>query len=223
MSTAALPLSPSHLSKKAPWWEIILIMALSLGTGLVFPALKIVSILLPVAYLLLERSLRHRTWGEVGFNVRSIPSGLIKNILWVVLVGVVTQALAAFGSYYFFHEYARHIVARLPFDMNSIDGKLIVMLGISVLGEEIIYRSLFQGRLAAFLPPAAAILISSLVFALMHYAPGPANIVFIDLMSVFIDSLIYGVIFQRTHNVFVSWIAHFLADIVGLMFLLMIK
>ena len=47
-------------------------------------------------------------------------------------------------------------------------------------------------------------------------------IVFIDLASVFVDSMIYGVIFLRSRNVFVSWIAHFLADIVGLALLLLL-
>jgi len=35
--------------------------------------------------------------------------------------------------------------------------------------------------------------------------------------------VIFGIIFQRSKNVFVAWIAHFLGDIVGLVFLLMIR
>jgi hypothetical protein len=37
---------------------------------------------------------------------------------------------------------------------------------------------------------------------------------------VLVDSIIYGVIFARSNNVFVSWAAHFLADIAGVVFLL---
>ena len=36
------------------------------------------------------------------------------------------------------------------------------------------------------------------------------------------DSVIYGVIFSRSNNVFVSWTAHFLADVVCLAFLLVL-
>ncbi len=57
----------------------------------------------------------------------------------------------------------------------------------------------------------------------MHFAAGPTLIVIIDLFSVFIDSIIFGIIFQRSHNVLVAWIAHFLGDIVGLIFLIMIR
>jgi membrane protease YdiL (CAAX protease family) len=59
-----------------------------------------------------------------------------------------------------------------------------------------------------------------LVFAALHFAPGPALVVFVDLAMVLVDSLIYGVIFARSNNVFVSWAAHFLADIAGVVFLL---
>ena len=56
----------------------------------------------------------------------------------------------------------------------------------------------------------------------MHYAPGPALIVFVDLALIVVDSIIYGIIFARSNNVFVAWVAHFLADLVGMAFLLML-
>ena len=212
-----------HLSKQAPWWEILLVMVLSLGITLVAPGLKLIGILIPVVYLIAERHLRGRTWAEIGFNLRSIPAGLWNNIAWILLVGLGFQALFAFGSYFFLPEYAGHIIARVPLDIATLGVSLFIALGISTLGEEIIYRALFQDRITAFLPPTAAILLSSLVFALMHFSPGSALIVSLDLMSVFIDSTIFGIIFLRSHNVFVAWIAHFLADIVGIVFLLMIR
>lgn len=222
MTISSRKIMESQALKQAPWWEILLIMALSLGITLVSPSLKLISILIPVAYLIADRHFCHRTWTDIGFNIRDIPSGLLKTIGWVLLVGLVIQAIAAFGSYYFLPEYAQHIIARLPFEAGSLNTGLFIALGISTLGEEIIYRALFQERMTAFLPPAAAIILSSLVFAIMHFAPGPGLIVLIDLLSVFVDSLVFGVIFLRTHNVFVAWIAHFLADIAGLLFILMI-
>jgi membrane protease YdiL (CAAX protease family) len=223
MTASIRPALEPHPTKPAPWWEILLVMCLSLGITLVSPGLKLIGILIPVIYLIAERHLRQRTWSEIGFNVRSIPAGVWKNIGWILLVGLGIQAFVAFGSYLFLPEYARHIIARIPFETGTFSAGLIIALGISTLGEEIIYRALFQDRIAAFLPSAAAILLSSLVFALMHYVPGPALIVAADLAFVFIDSLIFGVIYQRSHNVFVAWIAHFLGDVVGLAFLLMIR
>jgi uncharacterized protein len=223
MSTSKSASVVSQPQQRAPWWEILLVMFLSLGIGLISPELKILSILIPMAYLIIERPLRHRGWAEIGFNFRGIPAGLRQNLGWILLVGVGTQALAAFCSYYFIPEYFQHILARLPIDVSSFSAALIISLGISTLGEEILYRGLFQARISAFLSSGAAIALTSTVFALMHYAPGATLIVIIDLFSVLVDSLIYGIIFQRSKNIFVAWIAHFLADIVGVAFLLLLK
>jgi membrane protease YdiL (CAAX protease family) len=209
-------------TKNPPLWEILAVMFVSLGITLISPNLKIISLLIPIIYLAVERRVRRRTWTDLGFGIRDIPAKFGQNIGWIVLVAVIIQAVVAFGSYYFLPEYAHHIIERIPFDLNTISERIILLLGISTLGEEIIYRSLFQGRLKVYLHPAAAILLSSLVFALMHFSPGPALIVGIDLLSVFIDSVIFGIIFQRSNNVFVAWIAHFVGDLVGIVFLLMI-
>ncbi len=209
-------------TKNPPLWEILAVMIVSLGITLISPSLKIISILIPIIYLGIERRLRRHTWTEIGFGIRDIPVGLVRNIGWVALVAVIIQAVAAFGSYFFLPNYANHIIQRIPFDFNTVNIQIILVLGISTLGEEIIYRGLFQSRLAAYLSPAAAILLSSLVFALMHFSPGPTLIVGIDLLSVFIDSMIFGIIFQRSQNIFVAWIAHYLGDVVGIIFLAMI-
>jgi membrane protease YdiL (CAAX protease family) len=63
-------------------------------------------------------------------------------------------------------------------------------------------------------PLALALVV--LVFAAMHWAPGQPVVVFTDLAFVAIDAVIYGAIFARCKNIFVAWLAHFLADVVGL-------
>jgi uncharacterized protein len=206
----------------APWWEIILVIAVSLGISLGFPSLKVAGGLIPPVYLLVESLLRKRSWSETGFNLKTFPKELLRNLGWVLLVGVGAQALAVFGGYFFLPAYSAHILARLPFSVNITTGALVVTLLISTLFEEIIYRGLFQNRTGAFLSAPAAIGVTSLVFALMHYAPGPALVVFVDLALIVVDSVIYGIIFARSHNVFVAWTAHFLADLVGIAFLLIL-
>jgi uncharacterized protein len=204
------------------WWEIVLVMTLSLGLSLLSPSLKTLGILIPVAYLIVERPLRKRSWTEAGFNIKAFPRELVRNLGWVLLVGVGTQALSVFGTYFLLPDYSAHVLARLPFDTQILSGAMIVMLLVTTLGEELIYRGLFQKHLGIFLPVPAAIGITSLVFALMHYASGPFNIVFVDLALVALDSVIYGIIFARSNNVFVAWAAHFLADLCGMAFLLML-
>ena len=220
MSTTAHAIPGSKPA--APWWEILLVMGASLGISLVFPSLKIIGILIPAVYLLVERRLRKRAWTEIGFNFKSFPKDLLGNLGWLLLVGVGAQALSIFGAYFFLPEYSAHVIARLPFTVNTNSIAVIVTLLISTLFEEIIYRGLFQNRISAFLSTPAAISLASLVFALMHYAPGPALIVFVDLALIVVDSIIYGIIFARSNNVFVAWVAHFLADMVGIAFLLML-
>lgn len=221
MTNAAIAAPAVKSAKPAPLWEILAVMIVSLGIGLIVPAMKGLSLLLQIGYMIIDARFRKRTWIELGFHVRAVPAALVKNIGWILLVGVIIQAVAVFGSYYLLPEYTRHVIERVPFDINSLNTGLFILLGVSILGEEVIYRALFQSRLADHLPAAAAILLSSLVFTLMHFAPGPALIVVIDLLFVFIDSVIFGMIFHRSRNVFVAWTAHFLGDIVALIFVLM--
>jgi membrane protease YdiL (CAAX protease family) len=204
----------------SPWWEILLVMAISVVISLIFPNLKIVGILIPAVYLLVERQIRKRTWVEIGFNFKTFPKELLRNLGWVLLVGIGTQALSIFGAYFFLPAFSAHVLARLPFTINTLSVAVIISLLVSTLFEEIIYRGLFQNRIGEFLSVPAAIGLTSLVFALMHYASGPALIVFVDLALIVVDSVIYGIIFARSHNVFVAWIAHFMADVVGIVFLL---
>jgi membrane protease YdiL (CAAX protease family) len=221
MSTTVTSIS-SKAQPASHSWEIVLVMMLSLGVSLLAPSLKILGILVPVAYLVVERPLRKRTWTEAGFNIKAFPRELLRNLGWVLLVGVGSQALSVFGTHFLLPDYSAHVLARLPLNMNVLSGATIVMLLFSTLGEELIYRALFQKHLSAFLSMSAAIGLSSLVFALMHYAPGPFSIVFVDMALVAVDSVIYGIIFARSNNVYVAWAAHFLADVCGMVFLLML-
>ena len=59
--------------------------------------------------------------------------------------------------------------------------------------------------------------IASIVFAFMHYSPGPVLILAVDLGMIFIDSILYGVLFARSKNILVVWLAHLLGDIFGLL------
>lgn len=218
MSTATqMEQSPSP----AAWWEISLVIVLSVAISLLAPALKTLAVLLPAAYFLFERRMRKRSWAESGFNLRAYPRDLLSNLGLVLLVGAGTQALAILGSYLFLPEFSAHIVERLPFGVQSIPAVVISLL-LATLGEEVVFRALFQKRLSDFLSLPAAIAVTSAVFALMHFSPGPAAVVAADLAFIFLDSLIYGLIFARSNNAFVAWSAHFLADIVGLGLLLLV-
>jgi hypothetical protein len=73
------------------------------------------------------------------------------------------------------------------------------------LGEEIVFRGLVQGRLQWVMKPHYAIALSSIVFALMHIAQGESKIVALDLTTIFIDSVIFGILFYKTKNIYILY------------------
>jgi len=223
MTASESATTESNKSKSGPWWEIVFVIVVYLGISLTFPELKQILALPLIVYMIIESWLRHRSWAENGFNIRSILSGLRQTFVWFLLVAFGTQALFIFGGYFFLPDLFVHLIGRVPMDISSLNVSLFISIAIATFLEELIFRALFQNRLSAYVSPAVAIGLVSLVFAFEHYSPGPALIVFVDLLSVFVDSLIYGIIFQRSRNVFVSWIPHYLADIFSIVVLILIK
>jgi membrane protease YdiL (CAAX protease family) len=117
-----------------------------------------------------------------------------------------------------------HVIERLPFPATA--GGLFVYaipLAIVLIGEELTYRTLIQGRLTPLIGIPAAIAVASLVFGLSHYSAGPFTVVVLDISSIIFDSIIFGIIFARSNNLIVSWAAHFLGDVLGLIFLILMK
>jgi membrane protease YdiL (CAAX protease family) len=82
------------------------------------------------------------------------------------------------------------------------------------------HRTLIQGRLTPFIGTTVAIAVASLVFGISHYSPGPFEIVAVDISSIVFDSILFGIIYARSNNIIVSWAAHLLGDILGLVFLI---
>ncbi len=94
---------------------------------------------------------------------------------------------------------------------------LLPLLAVSLLGEEMTYRTLIQGRLTPFIGIPAAIGVASLLFGLAHFAPGPGLVVSVDVGLIMVDSILYGIMFARRNNLWVVWLAHLLGDILGLL------
>ncbi len=199
--------------------ETILITAITLLGMWFVPAAKTLFALIPVAYLLIERSVRKRTWSNLGFKRSTFWADLRANWVLFVLLGFVIQPVTALFARTYFPAYLTHVQARLPFEAGMSWVMLLPLLAVSLLGEEMTYRTLIQGRLALFVGVPAAIGIASLLFGLAHFAPGPALIVAADVGLIVIDSILYGMIFARRNNLWVVWLAHLLGDIFGLLVL----
>jgi uncharacterized protein len=199
--------------------ETILVIAATLFGMWFVPTARTLFALIPVAYLLIERRLRKRTWNDLGFSIRTFGADLRANWLLFALTGFLIQPATALWAKAYFPEYLAHVQARLPFDGGIGWGVLLPLLAVSLLGEEMTYRSLLQGRLAPFIGIPLAVGVASLLFGLAHFASGPVLIVAVDIGLIVIDSILYGIIFARRNNLWVVWLAHLLGDIFGLLVL----
>lgn len=207
------------MKNKRVLFETIVITTITLLGMLLIPTAKTLFALLPVVYLLVERRLRQRTWGELGFNLRTFWDDLRANWVLFILLGFVIQPAVALWARAYFPGFLAHVQARLPFEADIPWGILLPMLAFSLVGEEMTYRTLIQGRLAPFIGIPAAVGVASLLFGLAHFAPGPGLIVLTDIGLIIIDSILYGAMFARRNNLWVVWLAHLLGDIFGLMVL----
>ncbi|MBN1921245.1 MAG: CPBP family intramembrane metalloprotease [Anaerolineae bacterium] len=199
--------------------ETILVTAITLLGMWFVPVAKTIFALIPVAYLLIERRLRHRTWGDLGFNFRTFWADLRANWILFLLLGFIIQPVTALWAKAYFPEFLAHVQVRLPFESGIGLGGLLPLLAFSLIGEEMTYRTLIQGRLAPFINAPAAVGVASLLFGLAHYAPGPGLIVVTDIGLIVVDAVLYGTMFARRNNLWVVWLAHLLGDILGLLVL----
>lgn len=200
-------------------FETILVIAVTLFGMWFVPAAKTLFSLIPIAYLLIERRLRKRTWNDLGFTVRTFGADLRANWLLFALTGFLIQPLTALWAKTYFPEYLAHVQARLPFESGIGWGVLLPLLAVSLLGEEMTYRTLLQGRLTPFIGVPAAVGVGSVLFGLAHFAPGAGFVVFVDIGLIIVDSILYGIMFARRNNLWVVWLAHLLGDIFGLLIL----
>jgi membrane protease YdiL (CAAX protease family) len=178
--------------------------------------------LLPIIYLLVERHLRGRAWAELGLRRDTFRAALRENWLLILLVSVVIQAATVMVALFFWPALLEHIRLRVPLLDAGHIVPLLLLLPLATLGEELVYRGLFQQRLGRSIGTLPSLLVVSLLFTLLHYSAGDRAVVTMDLMLVFVDSVIYGAIYARSQNLWATWLAHWLADLValGLMVLL---
>jgi len=205
------------MKSKRILFEMILVASISLSGMWLLPAAKTPFALIPVVYVLVERRIRNRPWSELGFSAQNFWADLKSNWLLFFLLGFVIQPLVVFWAKSFFPEYIAHIQTRLPFERGITWAVLLPMLAFSLLGEELTFRVLIQSRLFLFLSVPVAIGVTSLLFGLAHFAPGPSFVVLTDVGLIMVSSTLYGIMFARRNNIWPVWLAHFFGDILGLL------
>lgn len=197
--------------------ELYIIIGLMIVSVLFIPVLKGIMAIAPIVYFLVERKVRKRTKEEIGFRTANFSEKMKKSWMLILLVGIVMQLFYLISYQNFFPQVLEHVLGRVPLDFNDLNPILFLSIVLLAFGEEIVFRGLIQARLSKLMPVWVAILVTSLLFAVMHIASGETTIVMVDLMSVFIDSVLFGIIFAKTRSIYIATLAHILANSVALL------
>ena len=169
---------------------------------------------------------RHgRPWSDIGVKV-----GFFADLgrVWPLsaLVAIVFQVLPPMVGIAFVAGHGRELLAqitgRLPVDIGSAEGlsSIVALLAaafVLTLVEEIVFRVVFQERMSWYIGTPAAIGVAAVLFGLAHAvgATGSSQVVLLDVGGVMLDGVFFGLIYARTHNLWVTWTTHYAADVVG--------
>lgn len=156
-----------------------------------------------------------------GFNIKTVFKDFKnhpKAIVFAILP-FITCILSTVIANKFLPEFNEHVNNRASFAISGDLIKTILIMAVLTLGEEIAWRGFFQKQTTKIIKFIPSIILTSLLFALGHFSTGSFAVVAYDLLFVFIDSSLFGLIFKETDNAWCSWIPHFLADILGVLLL----
>ena len=138
--------------------------------------------------------------------------GVLLLILFLLVLSPVEMFLSrtVFGS-----AYIDHVLGRV--NVPGLDQLPLLLFSqiVSVLGEEIEFRAFFVGKgmkRFSFWPVAVA---GAVLFAAAHYTAGAAGIVAWDLGGIFIDAILFAILYRRTGNCLISFVPHFLNNMIG--------
>ena len=126
------------------------------------------------------------------------------------------------GDMIFKGAFASHVLGRtdgmLSFDKIPL---LMVQIVIAALGEEIAWRGFFLGKSMRILPFWLCAILSSLLFAIAHISSGSVGLVSYDIFMIFVDSIIYTMIYKKSGNCLISTLSHILGNATGILLLMM--
>ena len=138
-----------------------------------------------------------------------------RNCLTLMFMPLCMNVISLLTATFFVPEFIAHLKARTGFLSFHMIPVLVIELVIAALGEEIAWRAFFQKQLCKIVPFWPAVMVSSALFAICHFNQGSAAVVVYDLVFIWINAIIYGVIFRKTDHALLSAAAHFLANLFG--------
>lgn len=177
------------------------------------------SVFVGIAFFFLVEAAAKTPDQESGLRFGTILADIRKPgvCLWMLLPVVSAVVTLIVGDCLFHGAFASHIMGRteafLSFHQIPL---LIVQVILGGLGEEIAFRGFFVGKTMKLLPFWLCAVLSSLVFAAGHISVGAVGLVAYDVATIFIDSMIYAVVYYKSGNCLVSTISHILCNGTGI-------
>ncbi len=175
--------------------------------GLLFVASALGLVLTGFLYL----RLRHLT--PVGYVGLETPS--FRELLWAVGGYVGALALVFGAGMVLTVLQAQPDTANQAAELGMENPALLLWLvPISFVviapGEEFLFRGVIQGRLREAFAPALAIPMTAALFAFVHYfsLTGAAEARLIAIAILFLPSLVFGYVYERTANLLVPILIH---------------
>ena len=193
----------------------ILVMAIVSFSNFFGYSLAGISIIIGVLFFFIKGIFERNIASENTLNTRAIGKNLKDKSIWFwitlpLIMNIICFALAKL----FLPEFIDHIYGRTEMVVSpNMVVLLILQLAIMALGEEIAWRGFFQKQLSKWLPIMPTLILTSILFSLGHFAVGNIAVVSYDLFFIFINSVLYGIVFYKTNNIYISAISHFIANL----------
>lgn len=176
------------------------------------------SIFVGIIFFFIIESAEKTSKTESGLRFKTLVEDMKKPwVLPLVLLTTVTGiATLVIGDFIFKGGFSAHVIGRtesmLSFNQIII---LVIQIVIAALGEEMAWRGFFLGKAMKLFPFWICAILSSSLFAVGHLSAGSFGLVFYDVSTIFIDSLIYAILYKKTSNCLVSTVSHILCNMTG--------
>lgn len=172
-----------------------------------------------IACFFLVEALAKTKGTESGLRFKTVFEDMKRPgvLLWMLLPIASAIATLVVGTLIFGKEFTSHVLGRTS-SMLSFD-KIPLLIGqliIAALGEEIAFRGFFAGKAMKIFPFWLCAVVSSVTFAAGHIAAGNAGLVFYDVATIFIDSIIYTIVYRKSGNCLVSTVSHIFSNTTAL-------
>lgn len=201
------------------------------GIGLIFMLLltmtKVVpssqmagySVFVGIVFFFLVETFEKPRETESGLRFKTVLSDLKKTpvFLWVLLPMASALATLIVGNLIFGRSFVAHVLGRTSSILSF--GQIPLLIGQVILaawGEEIAFRGFFVGKAMKKFPFWLCAVVSSVAFAAGHIAVGEFGLVAYDVATIFIDSILYALIYRKSGNCLISTFSHILCNAVGI-------